>query len=95
MLLGDVDSLEVEDAAPTAASLWTLHRWIEKVAACIRTYFRTCNEKRLRRWSAYYADNPGHVIASFLKAHLRNHDGGGVGDTVGVPRPRVVDTCGQ
>jgi hypothetical protein len=32
MLLGVVDSLEVEDASPTAASLAALHRWIEKVA---------------------------------------------------------------
>jgi hypothetical protein len=33
MLLGVVDSLEVEDASPTAASLRALHHWIEKVAA--------------------------------------------------------------
>ena len=33
MLLGVVDSLEVEDASPSAASLLVLHRWMEKVAA--------------------------------------------------------------
>jgi len=33
MLLGVVDSLEVEDAAPASASLRALHRWIEQVAA--------------------------------------------------------------
>ncbi|MGO8948864.1 MAG: hypothetical protein ACLQUY_14675 [Ktedonobacterales bacterium] len=33
MLLGVVDSLEVEDASPAAASLACLHRWIETVAA--------------------------------------------------------------
>ena len=33
MLLGVVDSLEVEDAAPASASLAALQRWIEKIAA--------------------------------------------------------------
>jgi hypothetical protein len=33
MLLGVVDSLEVEDASPTAASLAALERWVENVAA--------------------------------------------------------------
>jgi hypothetical protein len=34
MLLGVVNSLEVEDAAPAAAALAELHRWSERVVAC-------------------------------------------------------------
>jgi hypothetical protein len=55
MLLGVVDSLEMEDASPAAASLAALHRWIETVAA------REAERAHARR--ARYANKYGSVPA--------------------------------
>jgi hypothetical protein len=57
MLLGVVDSLEVEDASPTATSLWTLHRWIEATAA----RKAECAQARRARYEAKYGSVPTWV----------------------------------
>ena len=57
MLLGVVDSLEIEDASPTAASLWTLHRWIEAVVA---KEAERANARR-SRYEAKYGSVPSWV----------------------------------
>jgi hypothetical protein len=55
MLLGVVNSLEVEDATPTAASLWVLRRWMEQAAA------REAERAQARR--ARYRNKYGSVPA--------------------------------
>ncbi len=57
MLLGVVDSLEVEDASPVSASLRALHRWIEQTAA--REAERA--QARRERYGAKYGYVPAWV----------------------------------
>ena len=52
MLLGVVDSLEVEDASPASASLAALQRWIERIAAKEEARANARRERYLKRYGA-------------------------------------------
>ncbi len=49
-LLGVVDSLEVEDAAPASASLAALQRWIERIAAQEEVRAHARRERYLKKY---------------------------------------------
>jgi hypothetical protein len=52
MLLGVVDSLEVEDASPASASLAALQRWIERIAAREEARAHARRERYLKRYGS-------------------------------------------
>jgi hypothetical protein len=54
MLLGVMDSLEVEDASPASASLATLQRWIERIAAKEEVRANARRERYLKRYGDVY-----------------------------------------
>jgi hypothetical protein len=50
MLLGVVDSLEVEDASPASASLAALQRWIERIATKEKVRANARRKRYLKRY---------------------------------------------
>ena len=52
MLLGVVDSLEVEDASPASASLAALQHWMERVTAKEEARANARRERYLKRYGA-------------------------------------------
>ena len=74
MLLGVVDSLEVEDASPASASLAALQRWVERIASKEEARANARRERYQKRYGevpAWVEQGMGARLARIEQVHHR------------------------